>query len=277
MICKKCGKEIPDGSKFCPECGYDFSEKHQTPEKKKNSPLGIIALIISFFGPAGFIGSIIGIVDIVSDKEKKRTHTLAIIAIVLGIIVTFATSGGIIGNPSESNIAKSTSATTEISNIQNTTETSSATAVIEISVNKDASEKAKKIYEKGQEYTNKNTSITMIDCGIASKDQLSEYSKVPDGCEIVYASFEVNNIGDSSQSVMYTDFNGYADDASCDQFYSLEGLGKTGMDFADTLSAGRKISGTVGFAVPKNAKNFEIEYKPNVWLDDVITFNVPLN
>ena len=36
MICKKCGKEIPDGSKFCPECGYDFSEKHQTPEKKKN-------------------------------------------------------------------------------------------------------------------------------------------------------------------------------------------------------------------------------------------------
>lgn len=76
---------------------------------------------------------------------------------------------------------------------------------------------------------------------------------------------------------MYADFSGYANDSACDQFYSLEGLGKCGMDFTSTLSAGRNIDGTVAFAVPEDATELEIEYRPNILLDKVIVFKVPLN
>ena len=51
-------------------------------------------------------------------------------------------------------------------------------------------------------------------------------------------------------------------------------MGKTGMDFAENLSAGRKITGTVAFIVPKGTKKFEIEYKPNVLFADNVIFKV---
>ena len=34
MFCKKCGKEIPDGAKFCPYCGADQNYKEVYTRKK---------------------------------------------------------------------------------------------------------------------------------------------------------------------------------------------------------------------------------------------------
>ena len=41
MYCSKCGKEISDGSRFCPECGeVQHGESYQPPPKPQNTGTG---------------------------------------------------------------------------------------------------------------------------------------------------------------------------------------------------------------------------------------------
>ena len=137
------------------------------------------------------------------------------------------------------------------------------------------SKEEKKIsYKVGEDFDNKFLSVTMTDTGTANKSQRSAYIKLPSGTEVIYAKFSVKNVGKSESTIMYTDFSAYADDSACDQYYALNDMGKTGMDFAENLSAGRKITGTVAFIVPKGTKKLEIEYKPNVLFADNVIFKV---
>lgn len=116
MICKYCGTKS-DGN-FCPNCGAELVAKNETTiidnntateerkvntlpntsgyypptqtvqqQKKKNTPLGIVALILSFFGPLAFIGLILGVVDIAKDKQKEFKHGLSIAAIVISCLM----------------------------------------------------------------------------------------------------------------------------------------------------------------------------------------------
>ncbi|MGC8979736.1 DUF2116 family Zn-ribbon domain-containing protein [Caldisericum sp.] len=50
MFCPNCGRQIPDGSKFCPYCGEkliteSIPEKRK-PVRKKNSILILISIIV---------------------------------------------------------------------------------------------------------------------------------------------------------------------------------------------------------------------------------------
>ncbi len=45
MFCQKCGKEIPDGSEFCPKCGVALTGSANKPETKK-SPRWILYLAL---------------------------------------------------------------------------------------------------------------------------------------------------------------------------------------------------------------------------------------
>lgn len=278
MKCPKCNSEIADGSKFCPNCGYSFTPSVPPATAKKNSGLSIAAFILSFFG---IIGTILGVVDLFTDTAKKHRHTLSVIAIVIGIVITAAIFGSSrngnriapkqapVSDESQADAAKSV-----------TSGSGSITESVSVESNSAVGSSAasdEKTYLKGEEYNDGRISLTMTDCGIASSDQISQYADVKSGTRIVYASFDAKNIGSDSASVMYTDFSGYADDAACDQFYSLDdSMGKCGMNFMDNLSAGRSISGVVAFSVPDDATEFQIEYKPNMLLAKVIIFDVPL-
>ena len=109
MRCPKCGTE--SSSKFCPDCGSDLSSQmeQQTPvavptpspnynnwsnnalsAPPKHSGLSIAAFIVSFFGCLGFIGSILGIVDLANAKKENpvKKHGLSIAAIAIGLVFT---------------------------------------------------------------------------------------------------------------------------------------------------------------------------------------------
>ena len=59
MFCKKCGKEIPEGSRFCPVCGTEQEEETVLPKQAKKKKLhkytiiGIIMLVIGMIEDIG--------------------------------------------------------------------------------------------------------------------------------------------------------------------------------------------------------------------------------
>lgn len=300
MYCHNCGKQIADGSHFCPECGAEqiSANKKEEPNssisdsekksvnntgdsegtwsqkdhpRKKVSGLSIVAVFVSMCGGLGFIGTILGIIDIAKNKEGK--HGFSIVAIILGIIMTYCFLPDLVfgSNNSTTSVQQSSVSISEISTDANS---DALISTPKISAQKSAKSK-NHIYSLNDVYSDENVKISMVDAGQADGSMLNEYEPVKDGYKIVYADFNAENVGKDSISVMYTDFEGYADNVSCEQYYGLTDK-KEGMDFASTLSAGRKCSGTVAFEIPENTKSFEIEYKPNVWIDEVVTFDVPM-
>ncbi len=94
MFCKKCGSEINDDAVVCVNCGCavkDDLNAIQQPEKKKINVLcllgfifSLVSLLLSLFGlipVAGFVLSIIGLVQATRRKEKLKGLGIAGIAI----------------------------------------------------------------------------------------------------------------------------------------------------------------------------------------------------
>ena len=52
-------------------------------------------------------------------------------------------------------------------------------------------------------------------------------------------------------------------------FYSVQNS-----TFSDTLAAGRKTRGSVYFEVPSNATEIVLDYTPNSFLDEKVSFKV---
>ena len=91
MYCSKCGKEINDDSKFCPECGVTISNEIQQPiiiqttEQKETCGLCIAGFIVSFVsGLAGLIISILGLKK--CKKEKLGGKGLGYAGLTISII-----------------------------------------------------------------------------------------------------------------------------------------------------------------------------------------------
>lgn len=87
MKCPNCNKEVTDDTKFCPECGHNFSQPQQEtpvqqqeqskPEKKKKKPLwlkiviGVVCLFILF----SMLGSCSDSSDSSKSSKVKTTST----------------------------------------------------------------------------------------------------------------------------------------------------------------------------------------------------------
>lgn len=111
MVCKNCGKEIDEGTKFCPECGaaqvdVALNNAEAKNEKAQSSPesaqasgklaeyntmciVGLIVAVISLFltayGVIGIAGIVLSYLGFKKCKEEnKKGKELAIIGMVLG-------------------------------------------------------------------------------------------------------------------------------------------------------------------------------------------------
>ncbi len=110
MFCVNCGKELPDGSSFCPTCGAAQQEATPSPvsgterytapasqsavQKAKYNTMCIVGLVIScislllnFWGLVGIAGTVVSVIGLVSSKERhEQGNTLAIFGIVIGAL-----------------------------------------------------------------------------------------------------------------------------------------------------------------------------------------------
>lgn len=234
--CKKCGAEFE--SSFCPNCGSPAEEKiTTTPYVTKpgaSAPL-----------PA---------------RPKKRNNT----GLIIGIIIVAVIIIGIFGSSNSDNTKQTVSKDTTVVKESNESKVSDKESKETTEVKEDS---AKESYSVGETWQNKFMTLEYTECGEFT--DYSEYSQPAEGNKIVYANFNFENVSDTDQVAMYTDFTCYADDESCQQYY---GMDETGMDFCETLSAGRKCSGTVAFEVPIDAKSIEFEYDTNFWTSENIVF-----
>ena len=90
MICKKCGEEIPDESKFCYKCGKNLTEDENVTPKKS------IPIISKFF----------------KNKKTKSITIIAIIILVLIMIVFFSKGNKVVESSNNSNVVSQNTTTT---------------------------------------------------------------------------------------------------------------------------------------------------------------------
>lgn len=95
MYCKNCGKELADGTAFCPDCGTSVSGTPTTPARQTSNSdskgMGIIAYLF------GWIGLIIAFCAGNKDDEFMKFHlNQALILDICSIIVIIPAIGWII-------------------------------------------------------------------------------------------------------------------------------------------------------------------------------------
>ncbi len=97
--CEKCGNELFDEAVICPKCGcavrYEKPQKTGEPSARINvcalvgfilSLVSVISIfnVLGFLAIAGFVNSVIGLVN--CTKKKQRGKGFAIAGIVVGVI-----------------------------------------------------------------------------------------------------------------------------------------------------------------------------------------------
>jgi RNA polymerase subunit RPABC4/transcription elongation factor Spt4 len=106
--------------------------------------------------------------------------------------------------------------------------------------------------------------ISYLSCEEYVSDNM--FVQPQDGYHYITCTFEFENQSDSDEYISSLDFDCYADGASCDQIYIRDD------ELSATLSAGRKVQGTVTFEVPLDATVVEVEYLTNYWTSNRVVF-----
>ena len=275
IYCNECGKEISDKADKCPHCGcpVNFGKKENTLEKQEksnNGKIGLIGFIISLLGlifsAGGFllVGLTAIVMGIVSLAKKENKKWMAIAAIIISI-------AGFALSPSDSEKERSERPATQTeSNSNNENIVPEANAKNESTDKSEGQEEkgaTKDKYNVGETWENKT--LKVIYTNAYEFTDYNQYNAPTDGNKIICAEFEFENTGNSDTTVMYTDFDGYADGYEVEQSYAPEG---TGLDFSVSMSAGRKGTGKIAFEVPEDAKEIEIEFSPNMFSSEKVIF-----
>ena len=132
---------------------------------------------------------------------------------------------------------------------------------ITLSANTEGSENA---YSVGDTVEAKGMTIRYLSCEEYVSDNM--FIQPEEGNHYIRLEFEFENTGSSDRSVSAFSFDCFADGKACEQSY----LGDDTL--SASLSAGRKVKGSVIFEVPLNAQTVEVEYLADYWTSNRIVF-----
>ena len=241
--------------------------------------LGIAGLILTFIIigiiPA-VIGLILGIVALVTKKPKKGMSITGIVLSVLSILLFIIIMSSIdYSNVSQyDNTSEKIEQTQDDSNANKAKESEKDEAPkekVEEKQDKSVEEEQKSDKNKQQEdidnsygvkvgesFETDGLKVTIDSANLDFQDYDNEYgwNTPEDGMKYIQVSFTFENIGTDDEYVSIYDFDCYADDATCEQVYSLDDS-----SFMNTnLSPGRNVSFSTYYTVPIDSKSIELEY-----------------
>lgn len=194
---------------------------------------------------------------------KKVLKWIGIVFVVL-VIISAVGSGGD-KKETATQTASSSDSKSDAAETNSTKQTDAKQEEPEEKEEQEKQEEIKNKYNVGDTWENKYVLVSYDDCGEYISD--NQFIQPSEGNKYIYAAFTFENVGKSDTTVGYWDFDCYADGYACDAMYMADGAG-----FTQTLSSGRKISGSVYFEVPNDAEEIEFEYSPNFWTSEKIVF-----
>ena len=175
-----------------------------------------------------------------------------LIALISALLVCSLLAACGISSPSPSKIGTVTKE--QIS--ENTSAARQSTKASEPTAEKTTEATVKDIYDVGDIVEVSGRKIIYTACGEYISD--SPYLQPGDGNKYIFLEFYVENVGNSSISVSYFDFDAYADGYAVDQKYFDEDA------LRGSLSPGRWNLGKVYFEIPADATEIEAEYEYNM-------------
>lgn len=92
MFCPECDKQLSSKASLCPSCGLVFKSVvgNGNDTKGENYGLSIASLICSLLGYTTFIGLILGIIVLNSNKGKNNSaKTMGLISVIISSVVLF--------------------------------------------------------------------------------------------------------------------------------------------------------------------------------------------
>ena len=93
MFCNQCGKEIPNGVKFCPTCGAPVPQTNETTDFQQTTATGTGAMAGSGMGTAGLVGQIMTWQTMIQTESAQMVLIkILLIQIVLPAVVTLGVS-----------------------------------------------------------------------------------------------------------------------------------------------------------------------------------------
>lgn len=127
-----------------------------------------------------------------------------------------------------------------------------------------------KKFTKGETAEYKNVQVTLTDY---FESNGSEYLKPTDGNIFLIVEFEIANNSKEEISVSsLLSFDAYVDGYSTSLSISAETSIENASSLDGTVAAGKKIKGILGYEIPSDWKEFEINYTHDIWDDTKFEF-----
>ncbi len=234
MFCKNCGQELPDGTKFCTDCGAQTAmEAQQTPPVQPAQPVMNQSYQMPMMPP------------------KKKFPAWAIVLIVLGALIGVALIGIVFGTDDDP---------------VKTTASSQAGAQAESQTDS----KGEVIAKVGETLDYNGLKITFD--SVEKYEDKTEFpiDKTKEGNIFVLLRFTVSNETSEDQYVNMFYEESYCDDAAIDPTAML--IHAEGETLWGDVAVGKKRSGYVAYEVPADWKTLEFYYSPEVFKDTKMMF-----
>ena len=186
-------------------------------------------------------------------KVKKKLPVLVVVLAVIVLIAAIASAG----NDEPQKVGDVSTPTTGANSTQNTQ-------------SKDPVKEEKTRFAVGEIAELKGVKVALL--GVTESEG-SQFNTPSEGKIFVLCEFEITNdtVADVTVSSLLS-FEGYCDDYACAYSFGalLEKGEKNQLD--GTIAAGKKMKGVIGYEVPTNWKEMEIQFTPDFWSGKEIVF-----